>query len=247
MTADHPQGTLVVAVLICCMLVSGCIGDGDDDGVVEPGKLRTYETFVDLGEADGVDVNLDIGTGELKVAPGGSRLLEATFRYNVDRWKPRFSYVEEGEVWNLSVWQPDQGIDVAPGARNEWDLRFGLIVPMAVNVEMGSGTADVTLGGLDVVSVSIRTGAGDVALDLSGEWYDHLVARVGTGTGNVNLVVPSEVGVQVSVKQGSGTVVAPGFSQRSGNYVNEAFDTAELVFLIAVDQGVGDLIIYELP
>lgn len=235
----------MVAVLIVALVASGCISNGD--GTAEVGELQTFETFVGLGDAQAVKVNLDIGQGTLWVSPGGDHLMEATFKYNVDRWKPAFTYVDEGEYWNLSVRQPRQDLEVKGDVRNEWDLSFGLVVPMEMNVDLGSGDANVHVSGLDIISLSVSTGAGKLDLDLSGSWYGNVLVRAGSGAGDVGLIVPSDMGVQISVQQSAGTVIAPGFTRVQGNYVNSAFDTAELVMLIAVDLGSGNLQVLEVP
>ena len=245
MPPQVPLRTLLMTALTVVLLVSGCISsDGD---VVQTGDLRTKETFVELGDADAVEVNLDIGQGQIQVSPGAIKLMEASFKYNVDRWRPAFTYVEQGEIWNLTLKQPAQDLQVEGDVRNEWDLKFGNMVPMALKIMMGAGDANIRVGGLDLASLSVSTGAGELDLDLSGRWFDLLVARVGSGAGNVGLIVPSDMGVQISVNQGAGTVIAPGFEMVEGNYKNEAFDTASLLMLIAVDIGTGDLTVLQVP
>jgi hypothetical protein len=239
-----PVRTLLMTCLTVALMVSGCIDGGD---VVQTGDTDTYDTFVEVGPANAVEVNLDLGQGRLQVRPGSVKLVEATFKYNVDRWKPRFTYVEQEDIWNLTITQPGQGLEVEGDVRNEWDLVFGDVVPIAIDARVGSGDVNVRGGGLDLVSLSVSTGAGGVDLDLSGSWYDHLVVRVGTGAGDVKLIVPSDMGVQISVIQGAGTIIAPGFSLIEGNYKNDAFDTSPLFMLIAVDIGSGDVQVLQVP
>jgi hypothetical protein len=233
-----------MTTLAVALVLSGCIGS---DSVVQTGDTETYSTFVEVGEAEAVEVNLDLGNGQLQVRPGAAKLMEATFKYNVDRWKPRFTYVEQGEIWNLTVTQPQQGLEVEGETKNEWDLVFGNMVPISLNAVVGAGNVNIRGGGLNLASISVSTGAGGVDMDLSGRWFDHLVVRAGTGAGNVKLIVPSDMGVQISVIQGAGSVIAPGFTQIEGNYVNEAFETAILVMLIAVDVGSGNVQVLQVP
>jgi len=230
--------------LTVALLVSGCLGSDD---VVQTGDTETYSTFVEAGPANAVEVNLDLGQGRLQVRPGSVKLMEATFKYNVDLWKPRFTYLEQGEIWNLTITQPRKDLDVEGDTRNEWDLVFGDRVPIAMTARVGSGDVNIRATGLDLVSLSVSTGAGGVDLDLSGRWYDHLVVRVGTGAGDVKLIVPSDMGVQISVIQGAGTVIAPGFTLIEDNYKNAAFDTSALFMLIAVDIGSGDVQVLQVP
>jgi hypothetical protein len=244
--AEPPRPLIVIAsILTVALVMSGCLSGSDDKVTV--GDLETEDTFVDVGEADAVKAYIEMGSGNLRVRPGGDHLMEATIKYNVKQWKPVFTYVEEGEVWNLSVRQPKQDLEVEGDTRNDWELRFGLVIPMEMVVQMGSGEVDIKATGLDLVALSVSTGAGDVDLDLTGTWQNSLVVRVGTGGGDVGIFVPSDVGVQISVIQGAGTVIAPGFEQVQGNYVNDAYQTADFVMLIAVDIGAGDLKVLEVP
>ncbi len=242
-----PKRMIVMAIITAVVMVSGCITTNGDDDIVETGDLRTEDHFVELGSAQNVKVNIEMGTGELEVKPDATKLMEGTFTYNIDRWKPKFTYDPEGNIWNLTIWQPNTDLKVESDARNEWDLSFGTWVPMEMNVAIGEGSADIAVAGLDLASLSVSTGAGDISLDLTGNRVDHLIVRAGTGNGRVNLIVPSYIGVQIQPTQGSGTVIAPGFEFRDGNYFNDVFDSAEVFILIAVNIGNGDLVVLETP
>lgn len=235
----------VVAIVTALVLSAGCLTSGDE--VVRTGDLRTETSFLELGDANNVEVNLAMGNGGLVVRTDSPRLMDATFKYNVDQWKPRVGYHQEGEVWNLTVTQPNTGIKVEGDATNSWDLHFGTYVPMAMNIEIGAGDGNIQIYDMNLVSLSVATGAGSLDVDLSGPWSAHLVARLGTGAGNVKMVVPSDVGVQITVEQGTGSVVAPGFTKQGDNYVNEAYGTATVLMLVAVRVGAGDIVVLEVP
>lgn len=245
MDAKTPLRTVVMTLLVVVVMVSGCISS--DDGLLEVGEMRTENTFLELGSANNVEVNLEVGIGNLEVRTDSPRLMDATFRYNVDEWKPRISYVKEGEVWNLTMVQPNTDKGTESDAENDWEVRFGTYVPMAMYIGIGAGNGDIRIHDMNLASLSVGAGSGNLDVDLSGPWSDHLVARIGTGVGDVDLIVPSGVGVQVTVEQGVGTVVAPGFIQQGFNYKNDAYDTAEVLILIAVSIGTGNLFILETP
>lgn len=246
METKVPKRIIAMTIITVVILVSGCITNGDDD-IVKTGDLRKVNQFVELGSAQNVRINIEMGAGELEVDPDTSKLMEGTFTYNIDQWKPRFTYEPEGNIWNLTIRQPNTDLKVESGARNEWDISFGTWVPMELNVELGSGPANITVAGLDLASLSVSTGAGDISLDLTGNRINHLIVRAGTGAGRVNLIVPDYIGVQVSAIQDSGTVIAPGFEFRDGNYFNDVFDTAEVFIFVAVNIGAGDLVVFETP
>ena len=209
--------------------------------------MKTETTFLELGTANNVEVNLEVGIGNLELRTDSPRLMDAVFKYNVKEWKPRISYSQNGEVWNLTMRQPNTDKGTESDARNDWEVRFGTYVPMAMNIGIGAGNGDIRIYDMNLASLSISAGSGNLDVDLTGPWSDHLVARIGTGSGDVDLAVPSGVGVQISVDQGLGTVVAPGFTQQGTNYKNDAYNTAEVLILIAVSIGTGNLVVLESP
>ncbi len=242
-----PKRIIAMTIITVVVMVSGCINFNGDDDIVKTGDLRTEDHFVELGSAQNVEINIEMGSGELEIKPDATKLMEGTFTYNIDKWRPRFTYDPEGDIWNLTIWQPNTDIKVESDARNEWDLSFGTWVPMEMNVAIGAGNADIAVAGLDLASLSVSTGAGDIALDLTGNRVDHLIVRAGTGNGRVNLIVPSYFGVQINATQGTGTVIAPGFEFRNGNYFNDIFDSAEVLIFVGVNIGTGDLVVLETP
>jgi hypothetical protein len=247
METKVPKRIIAMTIITVVVLVSGCITSNGNDDIVKVGDLRVEDQFVELGSAQNVEVNIKMGTGELTINPDTNKLMEGTFTYNIDQWKPRFTYDPQGNIWNLTIRQPKTDLKVESGARNEWDLNFGTWVPMEMNVEMGNGNADIAVAGLDLASLSASTGAGDISLDLTGNRVNHLIVRAGTGTGKVNLIVPDYIGVQISPILGSGEIIAPGFEFRDGNYFNDVFDTAEVFIFVAVNIGAGDLVVFETP
>jgi len=154
---------VLMVVVVVLIAATGC-----DEGA-RVGDLQTKSETIELGDAETVDVEIKIGAGELDVSGGADELLEATYTYNVDELEPEATY-SEGK---LIV----QHADVKGGIRtffdlddyrNEWDLRFNEDVPMEMNIDLGAGRSNLTLGSLALTSLDINAGAGDVALDLSG-------------------------------------------------------------------------------
>ena len=73
MASNFPLRSSLMAVLTIALVTSGCITS--DDGTVRTGDLRTDTTFLELGEADAVSVDLVMGTGDLRIGSGATDLL----------------------------------------------------------------------------------------------------------------------------------------------------------------------------
>lgn len=228
------------------------------------GDLQTTSQTIELGDASSVDVEIQMGAGELDISGGASDLLEATFTTNVAELDPEATY----SGGRLDV--KDKGVETSLRSlfdldefRNEWDLKFAEDVPMDMTIDLGAGRSNLALGSLALTSLDIRGGAGEVDLDLSdsqslgrfdfdlgagevtidltGEWQDNLDARIEGGLGELSLRLPAGVGVRIDVETGIGDVHASGLSRDGNTYTNDVYDTSDVTLRIDLRGGVGQI------
>ncbi len=198
-----------------------------------------------LGTADRVEVYLEQDTGDLDLDGGADKLMEATFRYNIEQWKPVVTYKEQGEVWNLSVIQPGTDMRVASGAENNWDIELGSHIPIDLAINLGAGDADLVLGYLDLTDLDVNVGAGDLFLDLASYDGDNLTVHLNCGVGEADLRVPGGMGVRVVPILGVGSVSSTGLTLVGSEYHNGAYDPQLAHVVIYANLGVGDLNVVE--
>jgi hypothetical protein len=257
------QKTRVVIVglpiLIAMLLLATACAGG-----VRVGDLQTKSQTVELGDADSVNVEIQMGAGVLDVSGGASELLQASFTYNVEELNPRATY----NAGSLVVKDSDvkEGIgslfDIGE-YRNEWDLELNEDVPMVMKIDLGAGRSNLALGALALTSLNISGGAGDVDLDLSGSrslrqlnfdmgaggvnidltgaWVKDLDARLTGGLGDITLRLPGDVGVRVDVQTGVGGVDASGLAKDGNTYTNGAYGVSDVTLRIDVEGGVGQI------
>jgi hypothetical protein len=204
------------------------------------GPLETETRSVDLEGAESVRVDLLMRAGSLTVSGGADQLLQGEFRYNNSDWKPRIDYEVAGARGRLRVKQPGGTVHVGQ-ERNEWDLQLNNDVPMELNLEMGAGRADLTLGELSLSRVTVKGGAGELSLDLTGDWERDLAVQIKGGVGRVAVRLPREVGVEVSARGGLGAVHADGLQRRGRDYVNDALGTSDVTLRVDIKGGIGEI------
>ncbi|GAH86539.1 unnamed protein product, partial [marine sediment metagenome] len=150
-------------ILLLTFLVGGigaCIAVGES----------TEETqTVELGEAESVELDLDIGAGTLKVQGGARELMEGYFVYNVQGWKPEIRYSVTGNRGILKVKQGECSAMAIGKTRNKWDISLSNDVPLDIKVDFGAGAGNLDLRGLILNSLDIDMGVGELKVDLSGE------------------------------------------------------------------------------
>jgi hypothetical protein len=250
----------LLALVVVLLVVSGCIGQGRR---VRIGALQTESRSIELGGADSVRVEIEMGAGELDVAGGAGELLQADFAYNVAEFKPQVTYddgllvIRQPEVeGRASVWDVDE-------YRYEWNLRLNADVLMEMSVSLGAGRTDLDLGSLSLTGLDIDAGAGEITadlsgassltrlgvkmgvggldLDLTGDWQQDLDAKIEGGVGEATLRLPRTAGVRVEVQGGLGTVNASGLTKDGSTYVNDAYGQSDVTLRIEVEAGVGTI------
>jgi hypothetical protein len=115
--------------------------------------------------------------------------------------------------------------------------------------EMSRFTLDVGAADLEIVGAGnaspeemiVQGGAGKITLDLTGDWANSADIEVTSGVGQLDLRLPSDVGVRVNVQGGLSNVEATGLSRSGEAYVNDAYGEAEIELNIEVTTGVGQV------
>jgi len=252
--------TMPLLLTAVSFVATACVGG------VRVGDLQTKSQTVELGDADSVNVEIQMGAGELDVSGGASELLEASFTYNVEELNPQATYAGG----RLEV--KDSDVDEGVGSlfdvdeyRNEWELKLNEDTPMEMRIDLGAGRANLALGALALTRLNMDAGAGDVDLDLNGsqslsqldlnmgagevtidltgEWQRDLDARIAGGLGDINLRLPGDVGVSIEVETGIGDVDASGLTKDGDTYTNDAYGVSDVTLRIDIDGGVGQIIL----
>ncbi len=230
---------LFVAAVAASLVLGSC---GGLPQRVEVGELQTQTRSVDAEGADSVRANLRIALGELDVAGGADRLMEADFAYNVAAWEPRVSYEVVGNSGELAVEQQGLGEGIPTrDVRNEWDLRLNDDVPVDLAVQMGGGVGNLDLDGIALTGLNLDVGAGSTRVDLSGDWGQDVSAVVRGGAGEVTLLLPSQTGVRVNAGTRLGRINVDGLRQRGESFVNDAYGGSDATLEVNVSGGVGQV------
>lgn len=258
MDKKHTVIASLLIVIVVLLMATACAGG------VRVGDLQTKSQTVELDDADSVNVEIQMGAGELDISGGASELLEASFAYNVEEMNPQATYSDGRlEVKDSDVQEGIRSLFDLDEYRNEWDLRINESVPMAMNIDLGAGRSNLALGALALTNLSIEGGAGDVDLDLTGsqslrqldfelgagdanidltgEWQNDLDAKIVGGLGEFTLRLPSNVGVRIDVQTGIGNVDASGLSKDGDTYTNDAYGVSDITLRIDVEGGVGQI------
>jgi hypothetical protein len=228
----RPLRLAVLLAVVMALLVSGC-GEVSREAYTESQR-------VELGGAESVRVQINMGAGALAIGGGAQDLLEAAFTYSQESWKPEVSYKVSGSEGLLTIKQPSvTGVIPSPELRYEWGLRFNNDVPMEMKIEMGVGGGELALGELNLSKLDLEVGVGGANISLDGDWEADLDATISGGVGGLKITLPREVGVRVEAESGLGGVDASGFHRDGDVYTNDAYGSSDVTLNLQIEVGVG--------
>lgn len=145
----RPPRLLVAIVIVGLAACSaGC--------TVETGVTQELVVDEPLGAAAVTEVELEMGAGDLTIAPGAVGLASGTIRHNVESWKPTVTRTDT----RLTIKQGSQKGVSGLGSEivNIWDLELGR-PPMRLKISAGAYEGLFDLSGLTLQDLSIRDGA----------------------------------------------------------------------------------------
>ena len=162
--------------------------------------LATEHANIPLEGAARAQVRLSHGAGRLQVSAGAGQgdLAEGDFDGGLDLRTRRQADLLEVDLRSpVRGWAPwDWG-----GHGLEWSVRFNPQVPLALKLETGASESNIDLSELQVVDLSLSTGASSTELVLPAHAV-YTRAKISGGAASINLRVPP--GVAASIRYNSG-------------------------------------------
>jgi len=218
------------------VLLAACLAGCVVDTVSGPARRENRAIPRDTSETARVDLRM--GTGELRVSGGAENLMDAVFNYSGSAWKPEVRYRSFAGRADLTVRQPE-------GYRHphkyDWDLRLNDEIPMDVLVHFGAGEARLNLGSLNLRSIQVDMGVGEINLDLRGMPRRDYEVRIRGGVGEVTVHLPSDAGIYAIAEGGIGEVNVRGLHQEGRHWVNDLYGSTKTQIRVDVRGGIGGI------
>jgi hypothetical protein len=205
---------------------------------VRPGEPQHEVKVLELDRSELTRVELKMGGGELRVAGGSPKLMEATFDYTLPGRKPQVDYHSTGVRSDLQI--ADSAATFTRGDET-WNLQLNDSVLMDFVAKIGAGEARLNLGSLNLRSVDVNLGAGEVAVDLRGSPQRSYDVQIHGGVGQATVYVPSSVAISATASGGIGEINVRGLEKRDGRWINPLHENAPVTIHLDVKGGVGQI------
>lgn len=235
----------LVSGLVGLILVAGVLYLAA--GPAMPGRALSGATVtrdveaVELGDAEAVTVNLNVGAASVTVdgraAPG--LVVDGRYRTDEELGLQTVYDVREGAGELTLMHDTGAGPDRAgAGLIGEIDLRLTGDVPVDLNVNAGAGSINLNLSELTLRSLTISGGVGaiDVRLPATG----HIDVRISGGLGALNLVIPPGLEARVTVEGLTTSSLPPRFEEvADGVWATPGYEGADNRATIDIATGIG--------
>ncbi|SCX86527.1 toast rack family protein [Lysinibacillus fusiformis] len=207
-----------------------------------PNKMQEETILVEKDKAKTLEVDIDLGVGEMNLTGGAKEWVEGKADYNIKKLAPQVTYDVSGDTGEVEIKHKGSTKLGISNIKNTWAIQLNDDIPMDLTVETGASLANLDLQGLQLEKLDIEAGVGDLTVNLGGDWKKSFKANIETGVGQTTIIVPSKVGVKLTTEKGIGSSNIEGLiSKGQGVYVNEAYDKADVVLDIKSEIGVGDI------
>jgi hypothetical protein len=232
------RGALAVLAACLALLAAGCTVNDTPD------RWTTHSRqSVELGRAESVRAEINIGTGELKIRGGASKLLDAEFTYNHEDWKPLVTYDGGSFRGMLTVKQPDN-VHSMGHVNYSWDLRFNDSVPLDLRVNCGAGESKLEVGRLNLRSLDVNMGVGRIEADLRGRPRRDYDVKIDGGIGEAVVYLPNTAAIVADAKGGIGGIDVQGLHKSGDRWVNDLYENGRNgapTIHVAVHGGIGSI------
>jgi hypothetical protein len=195
---------------------------------------------VELDTAETTRLDLKIGAGELKVSGGAAKKLEADFTYT-EALKPALEHRTSGSSSEITISQAGSTGMSFGNNTSRWDLRVNDNVPIEVTAKLGAGEAEMQLGSLNLRSVNVDMGVGEVSVDLRGTPKSSYHVRLNGGVGEAKVFLPRTAGISASAAGGIGEIHVDGLEKRGDRWINPGHEGDKIQIDVDARGGVGEI------
>jgi len=228
----------------------------------EDSDRATLEQTIRLSKANHIKALINVSGGEININGTTNELAEVSFNYDKNEWNPSVSFTEEDKVGRLMVKAKTEGNEKKLDKHNVCNIQlnnklvysFGMVMGVGLaninlagyHVEkalfrLGVGSFTVNLANTSISNLKVEAGIGEATFDLSGKRKTNLKAEVTAGIGELQFIVPSDVGVKFTISGFLGDIQAPGFNKDGKVYTNAAYENSSAKMEFVVSGAIGSI------
>ncbi len=229
-------------------------------------NIKSFEQNIPYSKVNNVKALISIAGGKLLINGQSNDLALVKFSYNGSKWDPTVSYTENNETGKLIVKAEIDNPEKSVDEDNECIITLNKKPTYSIGLVLGAGIADidlnnysisrglfrlgvgsfkVNLANSNISALKIEAGIGEAFFDLSGNRKKNLNATIKAGIGKIDIIVPENVGVKITVSGFLGDVDANNFYRDGKVYTNKAYNNTNVKMEFDITGAIGAIKITE--
>lgn len=123
------------------LVLSGCFS------FIPNNKMREEAILVEKDKVKALEVDIDLGVGELTVSSGAKEWVEGKADYNIKKLAPQVDYDVHGDTGEVDIQHKGSTKLGISNIKNTWAIQLNDSIPMDLTVETGASLANLDLQG----------------------------------------------------------------------------------------------------
>ncbi|NJM14927.1 MAG: hypothetical protein HC896_05685 [Bacteroidales bacterium] len=222
----------------------------------------TIRKTLPLNKAKEIRTFINFPAGEINIRPSTKQLLESKYVFFEEEDRPVINYEEIKGVGHLRIEAPNTENTSAGNDSCTWDIALGKSLCNSVYIkalacqgninlegcalkrfefEMLAGEANINLRNTSVPVFVFRAFAGETNIILSGKWNNDLNAIIKGGMGEMNIVLPNQLGIKMNITGLLGEKNVPDFKKEGTNYTNHLYGKTDCTLYLDITGGIGEI------
>lgn len=235
-------GGLLAAAIVGAVLF---LSITDIPGLDLGGRTQTQHIAHPLGNIRNAELNFSFGSGRYNVSAlsDSTNLIEGDLTYNGNL---NFDVSGSGDRVRVTL-NSSGAFFFGIGGGDDWNIGLNRNATYELNLDLGSGGADLDFSDLPLSGGTIDSGSGGATLSLPAGRY---TLRIDGGSGSIDIRVPREAEVRVEYQHGSGgffssvsRLAVDGYDDFDAE--TSGFASAENAITLVIDGGSGSIGITE--
>ena len=127
-----------------------------------------------------------------------------------------------------------------------WNLGLTPEIPLSLDSNLGAGSADLNLSGLEISDLKSVLGVGVMSITLPDE--GNFTAKIDGAVGKIDVLVPEGLEVRIRGELGLANLQVPSAYVESGEmYTSPGYDGSDNLVELDIEMGIGVVTIQEIP
>lgn len=212
-------------------------------------STKTETISQELGNAKQAEIFLTSGINVLRVSEGpGDTLIAGKVDYSSrERFERSFEMNGDTAVFRLE----SKGVNnffpwFSNNTGRNWDVQLSPDIPLALTLKSGVGEVHLDLSKLNITDLELSTGVGATTVDMPAT--GQIRASIEVGVGETTIRIPEGMAARIEAKAGIGNVkVSDDFKRDGDSYVSSDYDNATNRIDLKVTGGIGQVTVETSP